>query len=61
MRIYARLVEYPLDVVIERPQHADVRVHQRPATFRRHDQSASTAAKTKIPDLVEVGGGTKSK
>ena len=49
MRIYARLVEYPLDVVIERPQHADVRVHQRPATFRRHDQSASTAAKTKDP------------
>jgi hypothetical protein len=25
-------------LAIERPQHADVRVHRRPATFRRNDQ-----------------------
>jgi len=31
-------VEHPLDMPIERPQHSDARVHQRPAIFRRHDQ-----------------------
>ena len=31
MRVFARLIKHPLDVVIERPQHADVRVHQRSA------------------------------
>jgi hypothetical protein len=31
MRVFARLIKHPLDVVIERAQQADVRVHQRSA------------------------------
>jgi hypothetical protein len=38
MRIFARGIEPPFDVAIERPQHTDARVHQWTAIFGRHDQ-----------------------
>jgi hypothetical protein len=36
MRVFARRIKRALDVPIERSQHADARMHQRPAIFRRH-------------------------
>jgi hypothetical protein len=33
MRVFARLIESPLDMLIERSQHADARVHQKIAAF----------------------------
>ena len=38
MRVFARLIKHPLDIPIERPHHADARVHQRSAIFRGRDQ-----------------------
>jgi hypothetical protein len=38
MRVFARLIKHPLDIPIERPQHVDARMHQRPTIFRGHDQ-----------------------
>jgi hypothetical protein len=38
MVILAVGIEYPLDVAIQCPQHANARVQQRPAIFGRHQQ-----------------------
>jgi hypothetical protein len=38
MMILAGRIEHPLDAAIERSQHTNVRVHQWPAIFGRHDQ-----------------------
>jgi hypothetical protein len=37
-RFIAIGVKRPFDVSVQRSQHSDPRVHQRPAIFRRHDQ-----------------------
>ena len=38
MRVLPVGVEHAIDVPVQRPQHPDPRVHQRPATVRHHDQ-----------------------
>jgi hypothetical protein len=44
MRFFAIGIEHPLDVPIERPQHADTRVQERPATFPRMISAVSGRA-----------------
>jgi hypothetical protein len=43
MTLFAIRIEHPLDVAIQRPQHNDPRVHQRPTAFRSHDQRSVAA------------------
>jgi hypothetical protein len=38
MLLLARRIEHPLDVSVLRSHHSNVRMHQWPAIFRRHDQ-----------------------
>jgi hypothetical protein len=38
MRVFPVRVECPFEVPVDRPQHADPRMHQRSATLGRHDQ-----------------------
>jgi hypothetical protein len=40
MRVFARLIEHSFDVPIERPQHADPRMHDEVAAFGGADQEA---------------------
>jgi hypothetical protein len=37
-RVFAVGIEHTLDVAVQRPQHTDPRMHQRPAILRSHDQ-----------------------
>jgi len=38
MRVFARRIKHPLDVPIERPQHADARHHGWPVEFDHQEQ-----------------------
>jgi hypothetical protein len=43
MRVFAVGIEHALDVTVQRFQDSDVRMHQRPAILRRHDQRGASA------------------
>jgi hypothetical protein len=38
MRVFPVEAEHSLDVAVQRPQHSDPRIHQRPSAFSSHDQ-----------------------
>ena len=59
MQVFPVRVEHALDVTVQRPHDADARMHQRSATFRRHDQAGELAASLSVtiwrPRGSEIG------
>jgi hypothetical protein len=41
MRVFARLIKHSLNVSVQRPEHADARMHREIAAFGDVDQAAS--------------------
>jgi len=39
MMLFASWIKHPFNVPVQRPQDANPRVHERPATLGRHDQA----------------------
>jgi hypothetical protein len=58
MRIFARGGEHALDVPIERSQHSNVRMHQRPPIFHRHDQGLGRGLPFLGPGAMVAGSVT---